>query len=185
MRDELDKKLCAKYPKIFAQRNLPMIETALCWGFDCGDGWYWLIDNLCHSIQGYVDGRNEGVSIRKKAKAKYTIWQKLWNHLILFSIRKITAERGDSRSRLFVEEEWQVEATQVKEKFGGLRFYINGGDDHIYGMIWLAEVMSYGICEMCGTTENVSPTKGGWVKNLCPKCKEERSIPTKSYEKKN
>lgn len=140
----LDKKLCEKYPKIFAQRNLPMTETCLYWGMDCGDGWYWLIDNLCHSIQGYVDCHNEGVNIRQKAG---------------------TMIKGD--------KELQVEAVQVKEKFGQLRFYINQGDETIYGMIWLAESMSKGICEMCGATENVTSTEGRWVKYLCPKCKEE------------
>ena len=164
MREELDKKLCAKYPKIFAQRNLPMTETAMCWGFP-GDGWYWIIDNLCHAIQGYVDSRNEGVRIRNKAieEGKYQVG----------SLNSIP------------EKEWQVEATQVKEKWGSLRFYTNCGDDHIWGMIWLAEVMSKNTCEMCGTTENVSSTSGGWTKNLCPKCKEERSREIKSYEKKN
>lgn len=75
MKKELDKKLCEKYPKIFVQRNLPMTETAMCWGFASGPGWYWLIDNLCQSIQGYVDSRNESVRIRKKiglcGKLKY------------------------------------------------------------------------------------------------------------------
>lgn len=156
MEAELQKKLYDKYPKLFRQKDLPMTETALCWGLDCGDGWYWLIENLCHSIQGYVDSRNEGVRIRQKAKLDK-----------LFSKAQLCLVSDD--------EEWQVEATQVKEKFGTLRFYINHGDDYIYGMIWLAEVMSAGICETCGTTENVSPNKGGWVKNLCPKCREEIS----------
>lgn len=55
MSPELDKKLCEKYPKLFRQRNLPMTETAMCWGFECGDGWYDLIDRLCGTIQNYID----------------------------------------------------------------------------------------------------------------------------------
>ena len=65
----------------------------------------------------------------------------------------------------------QVEAVQVKEKFGGLRFYINGGDEEIEGMISLAEYMSYYICESCGSTENVSQNKKGWISTLCPNCR--------------
>jgi hypothetical protein len=38
MREELDKKLVEKYPKIFAQRFDDMRTTAMCWGFDCDDG---------------------------------------------------------------------------------------------------------------------------------------------------
>ena len=41
----------------------------------------------------------------------------------------------------------QVEAVQVKSKFGGLRFYIDGGDEYVSGMIRLAEHMSYTIKE--------------------------------------
>jgi hypothetical protein len=55
MRKELDDKLVAKYPKIFADRHAPMTQTCMCWGFDCADGWYFLIDNLCACIQGYID----------------------------------------------------------------------------------------------------------------------------------
>ena len=33
-------------------------------------------------------------------------------------------------------ERFNVEATQVKEKFGGLRFYYNGGDEFIEGLTW-------------------------------------------------
>jgi len=155
MKAGLDKKLCSKYPKIFAQRHLPMTETAMCWGFDHQDGWYWLVDNLCDSIQRYVDNRNEGVRIRNKAREE---GKEVYS---------------DSDQPWKKEEEWEVEATQVKEKFGGLRFYISGGDDYIYGMIDFAEHLSYKICEKCGSTENVEQTKGGWIATLCSKCMEE------------
>ena len=56
MSPELDKKLCERYPKLFADRNKSPQETCMCWGFSCEDGWYWLIDNLCHSIQAHIDG---------------------------------------------------------------------------------------------------------------------------------
>lgn len=44
----------------------------------------------------------------------------------------------------------QVIARQVKEKFGGLRFYYSGGNDYILGVVDLAEQMSYNICEISG-----------------------------------
>ena len=55
MKDELDKKLCDKYPKIFKQRNWSMQQTLMCWGFEHGDGWYNIIDALCANIQWHVD----------------------------------------------------------------------------------------------------------------------------------
>ena len=125
MNKELDEKLVKKYPKIFVNRNGDMRTTCMCWGFECGDGWYWLIDNLCNSIQSYID--NNSIS--------------------------------------------QVITTQVKEKFGGLRFYYDGGNEKIDGMVWLSEHMSYHICEVCGSTENIGRTKG-WMFTLCEKCGE-------------
>ena len=40
---------------MFVNRHKHMTETAMCWGFDCGDGWFDLIDRLCGTIQGYID----------------------------------------------------------------------------------------------------------------------------------
>lgn len=170
MRRELEEKLFKKYPKLFCGKDKPITENLMFFGFECGDGWYWLVDNLCDSIQGYVDSRNGSIRIRKKAVAEaiaeFTSWQKLWYKIRrFFHIGNINHLLENNE-----EEEWQVEAFQVKEKFGGLRFYINYGDDYVYGMIRIAEVMSKGICEMCGTTKNVTDDKTGWIKFLCPKC---------------
>lgn len=55
MNQELDEQLCKKYPKMFVNRNKTMQESCMYWGFSCGDGWYTLIDELCGSIQSYID----------------------------------------------------------------------------------------------------------------------------------
>jgi len=55
MEKELENKLFEKYPKLFRQKDLSMQETCICFGLECGNGWYWLIDNLCGSIQNYID----------------------------------------------------------------------------------------------------------------------------------
>lgn len=58
MREELDKQLCEDYPKIFANRHKNMTETAMCWGFDHGDGWYDILDIACSLIQQHIDWKN-------------------------------------------------------------------------------------------------------------------------------
>jgi len=65
----------------------------------------------------------------------------------------------------------QVVAIQVKEKFGGLRFYIDSCSDYQNGTISFAESMSFNICEDCGSTDDVTLTDGGWYRSLCPKCR--------------
>ena len=59
---------------------------------------------------------------------------------------------------------------QIKEKFGGLRVYPNGGNSEIWKLISKAEKESYKICETCGSKENVSQTSG-WISTICQKCK--------------
>ena len=133
MRKKLDEKLCQTYQKLFRDRFAPMTHTAMCWGFDCGDGWYPLIDRLC---------------------------------------RQITEIDPDGR----------VRATQVKEKFGGLRFYITittegmpeeeAGSlcDKVYALIGTAEGESCGTCEDCGEPGVPMSSSYGWWKTLCQKC---------------
>lgn len=61
---------------------------------------------------------------------------------------------------------WNKEVCQVKEKFGGLRFYINEGSDEIYNRITEAGNKSYTICEKCGS-EGSLRNDIGWYKTLC------------------
>lgn len=138
MKDELDRQLCEKYPKIFADRHAPMMETAMCWGFEHGDGWYQIIDSLCNNIQHHIDWNNKNF---EKGYAQY-------------------------------KQVPQVVATQVKEKFGTLRFYYAGGDDYISGLVSMAESWSAAACEECGApgTQN----RQGWIKTLCETHRRER-----------
>ena len=59
---------------------------------------------------------------------------------------------------------------QVKEKFGGLRFYVQGSDDFIDGIIDLAESMSYRICSECGN-QSTPQKRRGWIYTLCDNCR--------------
>ena len=59
MKQELDKLLCEKYPKMMVNRNSPMMETCMCWGFECGDGWFNILDQLMGNIQHHLDWKNK------------------------------------------------------------------------------------------------------------------------------
>jgi len=65
-----------------------------------------------------------------------------------------------------IELGWDKQTCQVKEKFGGLRFYINDGSDKIYERITLAESQSYKICEVCGEKGGLRKNNG-WYTTLC------------------
>jgi len=64
----------------------------------------------------------------------------------------------------------QIIAFCVKEKFGGLRFYTEGSNIRQCGMISLAENMSFSICENCGSTNEVKIIEKGYIQSLCPEC---------------
>lgn len=121
MSPELDAILCDKYPKIFAQRELPMNETVMCWGFSCDDGWFTLIDVLCELLQNETDTNGAP----------------------------------------------QLQAVQVKEKYGGLRFYTTRSTDVQHAFIDMASVLSMRTCEVCGAPGKLS-VQGGWDATRCP-----------------
>ena len=67
---------------------------------------------------------------------------------------------------------WDKQICQVKEKFGGLRFYINSGSDEIHKRITEAELKSHEVCEKCG--EPGKSISGGWIVTLCESHAEEK-----------
>ena len=70
-------------------------------------------------------------------------------------------------------ENFTCQAVQVKEKFGGLRFYTYGGDEYIDGAISLAESMSYLTCSECGNKASSPQRDRGWIYTLCIHCRNE------------
>jgi hypothetical protein len=63
----------------------------------------------------------------------------------------------------------QVTCSQMKEKFGGLRFYTDGHDEVVEGMIKMAEHLCDYTCQDCGSEEDLGMTIG-WVSVLCRNC---------------
>ena len=79
----------------------------------------------------------------------------------------------------------RFKASQVKEKWGGLRFYFTGGNKELWKMVNEAEKKSYRICECCGAKGRLLTTSfkviyengkffevetdEGWCKTLCDK----------------
>jgi hypothetical protein len=142
MKQELDEQLCARYPKIFVNRHADMQTTAMCWGFECGDGWYQILDSLCGQIQHHIDWSHKNYK-----------WDLDYN------------EKNPDTPRPVREPIPQVVTSQIKEKFGGLRFYYDGGDDEISGMVRMAESWAAHICEECGAPGTLRGK--GWYYTAC------------------
>jgi hypothetical protein len=76
----------------------------------------------------------------------------------------------------------QVTVAQVKEKFGTLRFYYDGGDEYVAGAVALAESLSGVICEDCGVSGTID-TGERWVKVLCEGCRTDRQEAKRERER--
>ena len=59
-----------------------------------------------------------------------------------------------------------IHVSQIKEKFGGLRFYCYGGDDVVYYLVDFASKLSYTVCEQCGNRGKLR-NEHGWMYTAC------------------
>jgi hypothetical protein len=69
------------------------------------------------------------------------------------------------------------EVQQIKEKFGGLRYYCSLSEDvsddvarAFYDLIETAEKKAAHTCENCGKPGFMTSSNSGWLKTLCPEC---------------
>jgi hypothetical protein len=126
MTPELDEKLCKEFPNLYADRHASMMSTAMCWGFECCDGWFQLLYDLSQKLE----------------------------ELIL---------------KMPEDERSAIRASQVKEKYGTLRFYMTLETDEMYKAIQEAEKLSARTCEECG-----EPGKtyvfNSWYYTRCEEC---------------
>ncbi len=175
--DNLYEDLIAKYPNLFPIGKIPCSTS-----IDCDIGWYRIISLLCENINSHVS------YVRKErmwALLKNRALERARRHNDPTILVRYFTKRFPTLSNQWVLEKSanefncgaiqklapvckKVAILQVKEKFGTLRFYTQGGDSTVYGMIRMAESMSAVICEYCG-----NPGKAGgsrWVKTLCPCC---------------
>jgi hypothetical protein len=59
MNNILEKYFIDTYPKIFVEMYGPVNKTCMHWGITCGDGWFHILDVLCHKIQNRIDSYEE------------------------------------------------------------------------------------------------------------------------------
>ena len=189
MKQELDKLLCERYPKMMVNRNKPMKETCMCWGFECGDGWFNILNQLMSQIQHHIDWKEKQRAgaikyneMAAQAKAgNFDLFEETMKALPNDEYKeKRLAEIVAGDFRPVPESIPQVTLDQVKEKFGTLRFYYQGGDDYISGMVSLAESMTAVTCENCGNPG--SCRGGGWVHTYCTPCEEARELARKKLD---
>lgn len=170
MTPKLASQLISKYPKIF---NTEVMSSTNQFVFDIEDGWYNILDRLCHMIQWYIDSHE---ALSKNNQEFNQIAIAIQNNDMVQFNEKYASYSSELKEKVFNEmlsgnlrdEKTipQIVALQVKEKFGTLRFYYKGGDQYIKGLVDMAEAMSAYTCEICGNKANII-NKKNYLKSLC------------------
>ena len=176
MKEELDKKLVKSFPLLYGDRSASMRSTAMCWGFECDDGWFDIIWDLSSKleplIQKFIDDNPAapcggcGCDMKKHYGWKY----KPSKCLAIHTDPDSEEEPPNNYFACFCEEyrSPHPRASQVKEKYGGLRFYMTCGTEEIYDLIDEAGEVSYKTCEHCG--DPGEERRLSWIKTLCDTC---------------
>jgi len=169
MKRELDEQLCKIAPHLFGDRYADMKTTCMCWGFDCGDGWYDLLEDAAFKLETLITQwiaanpyQNEFPSWIFSRFNMHISWQwrcysflAIWEWLMIgIGLRRPAA--------------WWPRASQVKEKFGTLRFYLTQGTEEMYAVTDEAERKSALTCETCGQTAKLRGH--GWLSTRCASC---------------
>jgi len=145
MKQELEQKLFKDHPAIFRQRKLPMTQTCMCWGIECGDGWYELLDNLCKELEAIhiaTGIKTEAVQVKEKYGTL-----RFYHTTILFSS--------------FFQKLFRRQPAKT-------------WDDIIDAVVDKAESKSAVTCEVCGDWGSLC-YKGYWYATRCESCaKKER-----------
>jgi hypothetical protein len=215
MNAENTKKLHDRFPVLYQNLRGDPRNTAMCWGFDHGDGWFNIVWQLSLAIEeelGYTWLQKKLFLICKKLSLR---WNDIIYHLspCRFDETKLAGSgtHDDPYHQVVVKKAvptWDAKianalfglqtfpggtkyprsglkalvwhphtgcaVSQVKEKFGTLRFY-SPGNDRIFWFIAMAEVLSGKTCEECGKYGRTYTN--GWHSTLCEEHVKERYGP--------
>jgi len=144
-----------------------------------GSGWHNILTSAFTAIQGHIDysieQRERAIQYNLMAEGLRvgddTLFQEQFR-----SFRDSPDWLNRRREEIMCEPHRVIEdpctqfvAVQIKEKFGTLRLYHDGGDDYCRGVVEMAEVMSGCTCEICGSPGRTAGA--GWIRTLCDPCR--------------
>jgi hypothetical protein len=161
--DIFAKKMAEKYPRYFG-------EDQRYGGFAIGEGWYPIIEALVGQIDSYTKWRRNTRAYdlrldRARDKGRDAVLKFICKgkHPSAWDEERVDDIMATPHS-ITERVEW-IRVAQIKEKFGGLRFYYDGGDERIFGMVIMAESWAGRTCETCGNKGK--QRGGGWIRTLC------------------
>lgn len=148
---EKDQELCRKFPLLYRDRNGDRSKTLMVYGFSIKEGWYSIVYELSAALEPLIAAQLKS-SLMFKSKVI------LYKALKYFGLKVVVPQKQSAC------------AMQVKEKFGGLRFYMAGPQTkEMSYLIRQAEEKSFNTCEVCAA-QGVLRTEKRWMLTLCDTC---------------
>jgi hypothetical protein len=189
MRDELNDRIINDFPNLYRDKNAPPTESLICFGIEASDGWFQLIYELSMKLEKEILNSKPSISIKLpyinwykiKLLFKYKQWHgspfymryaliRLYSDWLAKNVAKVLAKIFGENNVIYKSKQDLINtyhATQVKSKFGGLRFY-GTFSDKMQKIIDKYESRSYHTCEMCG--EKGREVNMGWIYTVCETC---------------
>ena len=159
-----DEKLTQKYKTWFSIKNYLYLKLIV------------PVHNVVHNIiDPYRQYRSDADKNRKyyyiRPEISKLVKEKHPYRLTLLNWEALLFSKFRPRYKWHREKIAEVKIAQVKEKFGELRFYYDGGDDKISGMVRFAEALSAKTCEESGEVGSLCKKGKGmnWYRTLSPK----------------
>ena len=200
MNKTLDDQICNKYPTMFRDRNKPVNETAMCWGFQCGEGWFDIIDSLCEALtHTYTTSIEVDEEDGKRLGIEPSVYDGKTNYyckIIQPQVVVDTVKEKFGTLRFYYHTELEEKMSYLKEtgKYPELDKILERYYNYFDGIVHFAETLSERTCEVTGLKGEMHVTGGGgsgWYKTLnCeyakndPFCVDRNYIPVSSLKKK-
>lgn len=200
MNKTLDDRICNKYPKMFRDRNKPMNETAMCWGFQCGEGWFDIIDSLCEALtHTYTTSIEIDEEDGKRLGIEPSVYDRKTNYyckIIQPQVVVDTVKEKFGTLRFYYHTELEEKMSYLKEtgKYAELDKILERYYNYFDGIVHFAETLSERTCEVTGQSGELhvsGANRHGWYKTLnCDYAKndafhsEREYVPVSSLKKK-
>ena len=199
MKQELQNKIFQKYSSIFQDKDKPKTESCMHWGLSCGDGWYSVIDRLCHNLMK-IEKEYDIKIIAEQVKEKYgTLRFYYYSELgPRWTVKKNPLLELLNKVNEYSLPRWIGKPIiKIKTFYNNRKYYFDGKNkiplheifrkdkdenmsaySGIYKLISeyvsLADYMSSFVCEKCGMS-GARTRNGGWIHVLCDSCEKEKN----------
>jgi len=168
MKAEMEKELMSvRYPEIFREHTLPTDRTCMCWGLECGDGWFTLLDTLCKALQ-HIYHERALQTVAEQVKEKYGTLR--FYYRVEPDMRYLSPTDQEDDFMLTHEFSSKTGWALVAPNTYRTKFKFDRWDSKIDGIVTMAEQMSANICELCGHPGRLDADHG-WYSTLCEPCR--------------